>query len=139
MFQDVLLGLIHGEGASNWAVTAYKDAQLICLDPVALRVVYCVNSVELVWKVLETFPFNNILEINRAHVAVYVKFRGPPLALDQDIFPRSSKKVARVQAKPLQNLDDLAHTVDERFVLAFPAEVLISPLESPPTVEDTLI
>ncbi|KAJ9065625.1 hypothetical protein DSO57_1017556 [Entomophthora muscae] len=49
------------------------------------------------------------------------------------------KKVARVQAKPLQNLEDLAHTVDERFVLAFPAEVLISPLESPPTTEETLI
>ncbi|KAJ9085318.1 hypothetical protein DSO57_1015133 [Entomophthora muscae] len=68
-----------------------------------------------------------------------VKFCGPPLALDWDVFPRPSKKVARVQAKPLQNLEDLAHTVDERFVLAFPAEVLISPLESPPTAEETLI
>ncbi|KAJ9072795.1 hypothetical protein DSO57_1023512 [Entomophthora muscae] len=60
-----------------------------------------------------------------------VKFRGPPLALDWDVFPRPSKKVARVQAKPLQNLEDLAHTVDKHFVLAFPAKVLISPLESP--------
>ncbi|KAJ9068557.1 hypothetical protein DSO57_1027479 [Entomophthora muscae] len=68
-----------------------------------------------------------------------VKFRGPLLALDWDVFPRSSKKVACVQAKPLQNLEDLAHTVDKRFVLAFPAEVLISPLESPPTAEETLI
>ncbi|KAJ9089360.1 hypothetical protein DSO57_1013733 [Entomophthora muscae] len=49
------------------------------------------------------------------------------------------KKVARVQAKPLQNLEDLAHTVDERFVLAFLAKVPISPLESPPTAEETLI
>ncbi|KAJ9055857.1 hypothetical protein DSO57_1001379 [Entomophthora muscae] len=68
-----------------------------------------------------------------------VKFCGPPLALDQDVFPRPSKKVARVQAKPLQNLEDLAHTVDERFVLDFLAEVPISPLESPPTAEETLI
>ncbi|KAJ9078317.1 hypothetical protein DSO57_1007873 [Entomophthora muscae] len=49
------------------------------------------------------------------------------------------KKVACVQAKPLQNLEDLAHTVDERFVLAFLAEVLIYPLESPPNAEETLI
>ncbi|KAJ9073726.1 hypothetical protein DSO57_1013149 [Entomophthora muscae] len=68
-----------------------------------------------------------------------VKFRGPPLALDQDVFPRPSKKVAQVQAKPLQNLEDLDHTVDERFVLAFLAKVPISPLESPPTAEETLI
>ncbi|KAJ9071406.1 hypothetical protein DSO57_1037249 [Entomophthora muscae] len=68
-----------------------------------------------------------------------VKFCGPPLALDRDVFPRPSKKVACVQAKPLQNLEDLAHTVDKRFVLAFLAEVLISPLESPPTAEETLI
>ncbi|KAJ9075187.1 hypothetical protein DSO57_1038469, partial [Entomophthora muscae] len=57
-----------------------------------------------------------------------VKFRSPPLALDQDVFPRLSKKVACVQAKPLQNLEDLAHTVDKCFVLAFLAEVPISPL-----------
>ncbi|KAJ9071806.1 hypothetical protein DSO57_1033426 [Entomophthora muscae] len=66
-------------------------------------------------------------------------FCGPPLALNWDVFPRPSKKVAHVQAKPLQNLEDLAHTVDKRFVLAFPAEVLISPLESPLTAEETLI
>ncbi|KAJ9063504.1 hypothetical protein DSO57_1000085 [Entomophthora muscae] len=33
-----------------------------------------------------------------------------------------SKKVGRVQAKPLQNLKDLAHTVEKRFVLAFTAK-----------------
>ncbi|KAJ9055666.1 hypothetical protein DSO57_1001644 [Entomophthora muscae] len=71
--------------------------------------------------------------------AVVVKFCGQPLALDQDVFPRPSKKVARMQAKPFQNLEDLAHTVDERFVLAFLAEVPISPLESPLTAEETLI
>ncbi|KAJ9050239.1 hypothetical protein DSO57_1016383 [Entomophthora muscae] len=79
--------------------------------------------------------------ISHRNLVILVKdrFRGPPLALDQDVFPRPSKKVARVQAKPLQNLEDLAHTVDKCFVLAFPAEVLISPLESPPNVEETLI
>ncbi|KAJ9086687.1 hypothetical protein DSO57_1001478 [Entomophthora muscae] len=68
-----------------------------------------------------------------------VKFCGPLLALDWDVFSRPLKKVARVQANPLQNLEDLAHTVDESFVLAFMAEVPISPLESPPTAEETLI
>ncbi|KAJ9076928.1 hypothetical protein DSO57_1021651 [Entomophthora muscae] len=68
-----------------------------------------------------------------------LKFCGPHLALDWDVFPRSSKKVACVQAKPLQNLEDLAHTVDKHFVLAFPTEDPISPLESPPTEEETLI
>ncbi|KAJ9088487.1 hypothetical protein DSO57_1022598 [Entomophthora muscae] len=71
--------------------------------------------------------------------SVGVMFCGPPLALDQDVFPRPSKKVACIQAKPLQNLEYLAHTVDERFVLDFLAEVPISPLESPPTAEETLI
>ncbi|KAJ9058391.1 hypothetical protein DSO57_1012631 [Entomophthora muscae] len=68
-----------------------------------------------------------------------VKFCGPPLALDWDVFPRLLKKVACVQAKLLQNLENLAHTVNERFVLAFLAEVPIFPLESPPTAEETLI
>ncbi|KAJ9059920.1 hypothetical protein DSO57_1036439 [Entomophthora muscae] len=74
-----------------------------------------------------------------ATIIATVKFCGPPLALDRDVFPRPSKKVAHVQAKPLQNLENLAHTVDKRFVLAFPAEVPISPLEFPPTAEETLI
>ncbi|KAJ9059021.1 hypothetical protein DSO57_1006795 [Entomophthora muscae] len=68
-----------------------------------------------------------------------VKFCGPPLALNWDLFPRPSKKVARVQAKPLQNPENLAHTVDERFVLAFMAKVPILPLESPSTAEETPI
>ncbi|KAJ9083499.1 hypothetical protein DSO57_1034109 [Entomophthora muscae] len=68
-----------------------------------------------------------------------IKFCGPHLALNWDVFPRLSKKVARVQAKPLQNLEDLAQTVDEHFVLDFLAEVPILPLESPPTAEETLI
>ncbi|KAJ9089713.1 hypothetical protein DSO57_1009977 [Entomophthora muscae] len=36
MLQDTLLGLTHGEGTSEWAVTAYKDAQLVRLDPISL-------------------------------------------------------------------------------------------------------
>lgn len=72
-------------------------------------------------------------------ITVCVKFHDPPLALDWDVFPRPLKKVACVQAKPLQNLEDLAHTVDKRFVLTFLAKVLISPLESPPTADETLI
>ncbi|KAJ9079953.1 hypothetical protein DSO57_1030234 [Entomophthora muscae] len=77
--------------------------------------------------------------VNHCSYKPHVKFCGPPLALDRDVFPRPSKTVACVQAKLLQNLEDLAHTVDKHFVLAFPAEVPISPLESPLTAEETLI
>ncbi|KAJ9054867.1 hypothetical protein DSO57_1009797 [Entomophthora muscae] len=45
----------------------------------------------------------------------------PPLALDRTLFPRRTKKTAPSPAKPLNSLNDLAHTVDERFVLAYPA------------------
>ncbi|KAJ9083653.1 hypothetical protein DSO57_1032597 [Entomophthora muscae] len=75
----------------------------------------------------------------RCFAVEFAVFCGPPLALDWDVFPRPSKKVAHVQAKPLQNLEDLARTVDEHFVLALLVEVPISPLDSPPTAEETLI
>ncbi|KAJ9076732.1 hypothetical protein DSO57_1023377 [Entomophthora muscae] len=78
-----------------------------------------------------------VILLRKSHGSV--KLCGPPLALDWDVFPRPLKKVAHVQAKPLQNLEDLAHIVDERFVLAFPTKVPIFPLESPPTVDETLI
>ncbi|KAJ9079743.1 hypothetical protein DSO57_1032276 [Entomophthora muscae] len=45
----------------------------------------------------------------------------PPLALDRTVFPRRTKKTAPSPAKPLNSLNDLAHTVDERFVLVYPA------------------
>ncbi|KAJ9084764.1 hypothetical protein DSO57_1020841 [Entomophthora muscae] len=70
----------------------------------------------------------------RASKALWPTF-GPGLGC----ISQTIKKVACVQEKPLQNLEDLAHTVDERFVLAFLAEVPISPLESPPIAEETLI
>ncbi|KAJ9084890.1 hypothetical protein DSO57_1019395 [Entomophthora muscae] len=87
----------------------------------------------------QTLIITTQTSVPHCHCADAVKFRGPPLALDRDVFSRPSKKMARVQAKPLQNLEDLAHTVDGCFVLAFLAKVLISPLESPPTAEETLI
>ncbi|KAJ9075279.1 hypothetical protein DSO57_1037631 [Entomophthora muscae] len=65
--------------------------------------------------------------------------QGKEEALNQDVFPRPSKKAGHVQAKPLQNLEDLAHTVDVRFVLVFTAESPIPSLESPPTMKETLI
>ncbi|KAJ9077430.1 hypothetical protein DSO57_1016737 [Entomophthora muscae] len=69
MLQEGLAELTHAKGASEWAVTAYKDAQLVRLDPVSLIGVYCVNSIELVWDVLVTLPFKNVLEMGQAHVA----------------------------------------------------------------------
>ncbi|KAJ9055494.1 hypothetical protein DSO57_1003570 [Entomophthora muscae] len=63
MTGNILAGLTHAKGESEWEVTAYKDAQLVCLDLVILSGVYCVNSIELVWDVLETLPFNNVPEI----------------------------------------------------------------------------
>ncbi|KAJ9086851.1 hypothetical protein DSO57_1039267 [Entomophthora muscae] len=56
-------------GVSKWAVTAYKDAQLLFLDLVVLSGVYCVNSIEIIWDKLETLPFKNILEMGWAHAA----------------------------------------------------------------------
>ncbi|KAJ9087645.1 hypothetical protein DSO57_1031095 [Entomophthora muscae] len=86
-------------------------------------------------------PTDGVPNVEEQHIiqAKTVKFCGPPLALNQDVFLRPSKKVTCVQAKPLQNLEDLAHTVDEHFVLAFLAEVPILPLESPSTAEEMLI
>ncbi|KAJ9074228.1 hypothetical protein DSO57_1008752 [Entomophthora muscae] len=60
----------------------------------------------------------------------------PPLALDHTIFPRHTKKGPKMLAKPLHFLEDLAHTVDERFVLAYPADPL--PLVAP-SWEETLV
>ncbi|KAJ9082745.1 hypothetical protein DSO57_1001812 [Entomophthora muscae] len=69
MLWEVLAEVKHAKGASKWAVTAYKDAQLVRLDPVSLSGVYFVNSIELVWEVLATLPFNNVPEMGRAHAA----------------------------------------------------------------------
>ncbi|KAJ9054086.1 hypothetical protein DSO57_1018212 [Entomophthora muscae] len=69
MLQEALAELTHVKGASKWAVTAYKDAQLVCLNLVSLSGVYCVNSIKLVWGVLATLPFNNVLEMGQAHAA----------------------------------------------------------------------
>ncbi|KAJ9081262.1 hypothetical protein DSO57_1016646 [Entomophthora muscae] len=66
MTRDTLAGLTHAKGESKWAVTAYKDAYL---DPVVLSGVYCLNSIELVWDVLEMLPFKNVLEMGWAYAA----------------------------------------------------------------------
>ncbi|KAJ9060669.1 hypothetical protein DSO57_1028443 [Entomophthora muscae] len=58
----------------------------------------------------------------------------PPLALDRTIFPRHTKKLAQKPAKPLNSLEDLAYTIDERFVLAYPSQAVIDgALDSVPT------
>ncbi|KAJ9073780.1 hypothetical protein DSO57_1012771 [Entomophthora muscae] len=60
----------------------------------------------------------------------------PPLALDRTIFPRHTKTSAQKPAKPLNSLEDLAHTIDERFVLAYPSQVVnTNVLNSVPTWE----
>ncbi|KAJ9053447.1 hypothetical protein DSO57_1024065 [Entomophthora muscae] len=74
MLQEALAELTHAKGASEWAVTAYKDAQLVRLDPVSLSGVYCVNYIELFWDVLAALPFKKILEMGRAHEAAYFFF-----------------------------------------------------------------
>ncbi|KAJ9059893.1 hypothetical protein DSO57_1036761 [Entomophthora muscae] len=60
----------------------------------------------------------------------------PPLALDQTVFPCHTKKGPKIMAKILNFLGDLAHTVDERFVLAYPADPLALVV---PAWEETLI
>ncbi|KAJ9059908.1 hypothetical protein DSO57_1036617, partial [Entomophthora muscae] len=69
MTRDTLAGLTHAKGASEWTVTAYKDAQLVRLDLVSLSGVYCVNSIELVWDVPTMLLFKNIPEMGQAHAA----------------------------------------------------------------------
>ncbi|KAJ9083279.1 hypothetical protein DSO57_1036237 [Entomophthora muscae] len=80
----------------------------------------------------EFSPCINVLDSN-------FKVLWPTFGPGLGCISQAIKKVVCVQAKPLQNLEDLAHMVDKRFVLAFLAEVPISPLESPPTMEETLI
>ncbi|KAJ9090023.1 hypothetical protein DSO57_1006725 [Entomophthora muscae] len=60
----------------------------------------------------------------------------PPLALDQTVFPHHTKKGPKITAKPLNSLGDLAHTVGERFALAYPADL---PALVVPAWEETLI
>ncbi|KAJ9089100.1 hypothetical protein DSO57_1016369 [Entomophthora muscae] len=48
----------------------------------------------------------------------------PPLALNCTIFPCRTKKSPKIPAKPLNSLGDLEHTVDERFLLAYPTDLL---------------
>ncbi|KAJ9060753.1 hypothetical protein DSO57_1027559 [Entomophthora muscae] len=60
----------------------------------------------------------------------------PPLALNRTVFPCCTKKSPQKPAKPLNSLEDLAHTVDEKFVVAYPVE---SPPFSAPSMEETLI
>ncbi|KAJ9080018.1 hypothetical protein DSO57_1029468 [Entomophthora muscae] len=67
MSQEALAELTHVKGAYEWAVTVYKDAQLVCMNLVALSGVSCVNSIELVWDVLATLPFKNIPEMGQDH------------------------------------------------------------------------
>ena len=70
-----------------------------------------------------------------------VKIPAPPLALDRTLYPRPSKRFPGPQPKPLLNLPDLAHTIDERFVTAYPH--ILPPLPIPPltcpSIEETLI
>ncbi|KAJ9075875.1 hypothetical protein DSO57_1031537 [Entomophthora muscae] len=59
-----------------------------------------------------------------------------PLALNRAIFPHCTKKGSKTPAKPLHSLNDLAHMVDERFVLVYPVGPL--PLVAP-SWEETLV
>ncbi|KAJ9063068.1 hypothetical protein DSO57_1003999 [Entomophthora muscae] len=64
----------------------------------------------------------------------------PSLALDRTIFLRCTKKSSQKSAKPLNSLEDLAHTIDESFVLAYPSQVVNTDvLNSVLTWEESLI
>ncbi|KAJ9083696.1 hypothetical protein DSO57_1032179 [Entomophthora muscae] len=63
-----------------------------------------------------------------------------PLALDRTTFSRCTKKSAQKPAKPLDSLEDLAHIVDEQFLLACPSQVEnVDVWNYVPTWEETLI
>ena len=68
-----------------------------------------------------------------------VKFQVEPYALDRAQFPHRKKKGKRQPAKPLESLEDLAHTVDERYVLAYPPNAPQLPCAPPPpSIEKSL-
>ncbi|KAJ9087315.1 hypothetical protein DSO57_1034466, partial [Entomophthora muscae] len=96
------------------------------------------SLISLVLSLLFTKPKKT--QTNRPSYAVHQEHPTvnslPPLALDQTIFPPHTKKGLKVTAKLLNSLRDLAHTVDERFVLAYPVDFLA--LAAPPW-EETLI
>lgn len=48
-----------------------------------------------------------------------VKQLGTPLALEQNVYHKRKKKGKKSNAKPSENYNDLAHTVDKRFVTTF--------------------
>ncbi|KAJ9082654.1 hypothetical protein DSO57_1002600 [Entomophthora muscae] len=140
MTRDALAGLTHAEGASEWAVTAYKDAQLVYLDPVSLSGVYCVNSIELVWDVLVTLPFKNVPEMGRAHAAACFCFPVEHTVTVSSIMPgivRPSKKAqkARKPVSKLTKLTDLNQTVNQKWVTAAP----VCQLKPAPPCKLTLI
>ncbi|KAJ9076516.1 hypothetical protein DSO57_1025493 [Entomophthora muscae] len=61
-------------------------------------------------------------------------------ALDRTIFLHRSKKSTQKLAKPLNSLKDLAYTIDEIFVLAYPSQVVnTNVMNSVPTWEESLI
>ncbi|KAJ9060696.1 hypothetical protein DSO57_1028144 [Entomophthora muscae] len=58
----------------------------------------------------------------------------------QDNLPALSKKSAQKPSKPLNSLEDLAHTIDKRFVLAYPSQVVnTNVMNLVPTWEESLI
>ncbi|KAJ9059306.1 hypothetical protein DSO57_1039817 [Entomophthora muscae] len=125
MSREALAGLTHGEGASKWAVTAYKDAQLVRLDPVSLSGVYCVNSIELVWDVLMMLSFKNVQEMGWAHAAACFCFPlEHTLSYLLDNFGRVVGKLAIADATAVKKtkilLEDfgLAWSANEMGVLA---------------------
>ncbi|KAJ9056465.1 hypothetical protein DSO57_1032843 [Entomophthora muscae] len=60
--------------------------------------------------------------------------------LDRTIFLRCTKKSAQKPAKPLNSLEDLAHAINEIFVLAYTSQVVNNgALDSVPTWEESLI
>ncbi|KAJ9089166.1 hypothetical protein DSO57_1015675 [Entomophthora muscae] len=70
----------------------------------------------------------------------YLKHSLQLVALDRTIFPRCSKKSVQKTAKPLNYLEDLAHTIDEIFVLTYPSQVInTNVMSSFPTWEESLI
>ncbi|KAJ9075896.1 hypothetical protein DSO57_1031307 [Entomophthora muscae] len=85
------------------------------------------------WRMRSSYPCRQLKAQPLSPLAVNSL---PPLALDCAIFPYCTKKGPKTPAKLLHSLKDLAHTVDERFVLAYPADPL--PLVAP-SWEETLV
>ncbi|KAJ9053191.1 hypothetical protein DSO57_1026669 [Entomophthora muscae] len=136
----LILVLFHLQSTSCGSAPSAYSTQETTYQPSKL---YCPSGAPFGPVHLTLYPSNlAYLEFTLEKILIYnseARTRETDTIYREGCFSQTVKKEACVQANPLQSLENLAHTVDERFVLAFTGETPIPSLETPPTVEETLI